>query len=284
MFKLKSKKFFLKNAIPLQRVSVYNIPISELTVRLHKFPHLALYRPETVSPGEIQFIKKTLRSKYWTRRFFSMTVPALQYLQNGFKYQLRKFGLDISYKIIWHLLPTEFSYDISTDKFKPYIGKKTIRLRKVLYHQYRFAIHQWHEKIAPEFITTKHEFQLAASGFSRQKMAVDFSNIKDIQAYECTIAQPTISFQNPINPAMRKTKISRVPISRFDTIEDLLSTSLAIKTSISGDIIPALTSPQIHHGAVNSLYVYASGKKLDREIREESHDVIEIELDEDVEY
>lgn len=284
MFKLKNKKTFLHSVVPSKRVAGFGIQISDLRVRLHKFPHITFIPPDVVKPEDIQLKEKVLKSKYWTKRFFTLVAHSysLQNLQSGFKYQLTRFGLDISYKLIWHLFRAQVDYRISFQRIVINIRRKMIREREELRENYPVVKQQNHEEFEKNLTLMIHKFRLADSGVSQLKRAGDFSGTKDSLTIDCITAPSTISFQNSIQPRIEETKISQVKIPPFNYTQKIVGSPLFIKIYPTGGSIEALTHPKIHHVAVNSLYVYSLGKKFEqkkKDAAEESENVIEIDLE-----
>ncbi|MFQ5628410.1 MAG: hypothetical protein ACE5I1_06595 [bacterium] len=264
MIKLKSRKNIIKNAVPTQRIDSLRIPVSDLSVRIYKFPHIAFNQPSHHQVEAVQLNTGKLKLKYWTRRFFTLIVPTLsQQSLFKFSYQLKKYGIDISYKLVWQIFRTAVAYPITLNKIKTHIRRKIVRRKDILYHEYEVNLQ---DRNAAHTIGTPH----VESVFSEMKytapvkeLAFGFPIPKSDSGIDTQPESPEFSGNQLAKPGIHTLKINTISIPPLQMGNISIHSELDIKTSIFGESIQEVASPAIQPIDINSLFIYASsGKNL----------------------
>lgn len=187
MFKLKAHKSFVKYFVPVRRTAIRNFPIAATKVRMYKFPLLKLTAPGVDELNGLHFSQLTIKLRFWTKRFFSLASPAVHSrFESAFRYQLKKYGIDVEYDFEYYMYDMALGYDGQSMKIETILPRPKVHGQPGWNQGYRFKL----KKIDP---VIAQQQALSVHGTHEAPAALTFPPLKASAPTELLTSKNTIT-------------------------------------------------------------------------------------------
>ena len=222
MFKLKAHKSFVKYFVPVRRTAIRNFPIAATKVRMYKFPLLKLTAPGVDELNGLHFSQLTIKLRFWTKRFFSLASPSVHSrFESAFRYQLKKYGIDVEYDFEYYMYDMALGYDGQSMKIETILPRPKVHGQPGWNQGYRFKL----KKIDP---VIAQQQALSVHGTHEAPAALTFPPLKASAPTELLTSKNTIT----ASPFAAIDALKRDVLNRSPVIVVVPTTSSAVAGAV----------------------------------------------------
>lgn len=257
MITLKPNKSLARFAAPVKRTAIRKIPISNLKTRLYKFPYLTLSVPMIDEVEALPFSQIRLKLRFWTERFFSLTLPDIhQHVISTFRYQLKKYGIDIDYDFDFNVYDLSLEYEAKLSEVRTTIHRKRVRKPEGLASNYQIGLREIDVPIVLHDAIYGHFLRLQASVASDKVGPLKFPPLRsgkpsDLQPDGQGAPAEAVDEFKTLKTNIVPTPFSKLKIKRIKKSEDL-----ALAVAVESETIQLTVTPAIHNIDTQSLSIY----------------------------